>query len=195
MKSFSKPHAVLFDWDNTLIDSWPTILDALNTTFKAFQMPLWTLEEAKIRVAKSMRDSFPALFGENWRDAGDIFYNRYAAIHVNSLYPLAGAETLLKTLVDANIYLSVVSNKNGEYLRNEAKHLGWDHYFGSLIGALDAEKDKPDPKPVKMALEPSGIKSGPDVWFVGDSSIDLECAHNAGLTPILCKKVTKAIKL
>ena len=28
-----KPCAILFDWDNTLVDSWPTILDALNTTF------------------------------------------------------------------------------------------------------------------------------------------------------------------
>ena len=32
------PRAILFDWDNTLVDSWPTILDALNTTFEAFHM-------------------------------------------------------------------------------------------------------------------------------------------------------------
>jgi phosphoglycolate phosphatase len=32
------PRAILFDWDNTLVDTWPTILDALNTTFEAFHM-------------------------------------------------------------------------------------------------------------------------------------------------------------
>ena len=188
LKANGKPSAILFDWDNTLVDSWLTILDALNTTFKAFHLPPWTMEEAKVRIAKSMRDSFPVLFGDNWRDAGEIFYERYAAIHVEGLCPLAGAETMLRTLANADIYLSVVSNKNGEYVRKEVKYLGWDRYFGSLVGALDAELDKPDPKPVDLALKSSGIKRGPDVWFVGDANIDLECAYNSNLTPILIRE-------
>jgi phosphoglycolate phosphatase len=188
LKANGKPDAIIFDWDNTLVDSWLTILDALNTTFKAFHLPPWTMEEARVNVAKSMRDSFPALFGDNWQDAGEVFYKRYSAIHVEGLCPLAGADTMLRKLTNANIYLSVVSNKNGEYVRAEAKHLGWDHYFGTLVGALDAELDKPDPKPVDLALEPIGIKRGPSVWFAGDARIDLECAYNAGLTPILIRK-------
>lgn len=188
LKVIGKPNAIIFDWDNTLIDSWPSILDALNTTFKAFQMKLWTMDEAKTRVAKSMRNSFPLLFGDNWQDAGEIFYKRYANIHLSKLHPLPGAESLLRTLNKEKIHLSVVSNKNGDYLRNEAKHLGWDRYFSTLIGAMDAERDKPDPKPVDLALKSSGIKRGPNVWFVGDATIDLECAHNAGLTGILIRK-------
>ena len=194
LKNNGKPNAIIFDWDNTLIDSWPTILDSLNTTFKAFNMKPWTMNEAKIRVAKSMRNSFPALFGDNWRDAGEIFYKRYAMIHVSKLRPLAGAESLLKTLTEKNIHLSVVSNKNGEYLRSEANHLGWNRYFSNLIGAMDAEKDKPDPEPVDMALKSSGIEKGTNVWFVGDSSIDLECAYNAGLTGILIRKKNPSLE-
>ena len=188
LESRIKPNAIIFDWDNTLIDSWPTILDALNTTFKAFNLPLWTIDEVKIRVAKSMRDSFPDLFGNDWREAGKIFYQRYADIHVKKLSPLEGAENLLKSLTKAKINLSVVSNKNGDYLRSEVSHLDWNHYFDTLVGALDAKKDKPDPQTVDMALKSSGIKRGKSVWFVGDASIDLECAHNAGLTPILIRE-------
>jgi len=188
LKADARPRAILFDWDNTLVDSWPIILDALNITFVAFDLPPWTMDEARVRVRKSMRDSFPELFGEKWRDAGELFYEHYAAIHVERLRPLPGAEAMLQTFTDADIHLGVVSNKNGGFLRLEASHLGWDRFFGALVGALDAEQDKPDPKPVTLALGPSGIKSGPAVWFVGDADIDLECAHNAGLTPILLRQ-------
>jgi phosphoglycolate phosphatase-like HAD superfamily hydrolase len=36
-----------------------------------------------------------------------------------------------------------------------------------------------------MALDGSGIETGNDVWFVGDGAIDVECAINSGLTPVL----------
>ena len=61
------PRAILFDWDNTLVDSWPTILDALNTTFEAFDMAPWSMIEARERVRHSMRDSFPKLFATGGR--------------------------------------------------------------------------------------------------------------------------------
>ena len=188
LQANGKPRAILFDWDNTLVDSWPTIVDALNTTLEAFDMAPWTLDEAQVRIRKSMRDSFPALFGDKWRAVGEVFYERYAAIHVKGLRALSGAETMLQTLNEAGIHLGVVSNKKGEYLRHEAKHLGWDRFFGALIGALDAKLDKPDPMPVDLALGPSGIERGPEVWFAGDADIDLECAHNAGLTAILIRE-------
>ncbi len=183
-----KPCAILFDWDNTLVDSWPTILDALNTTFEAFGMAPWNMDEARIRVRKSMRDSFPDLFGDKWKDAGEIFYERYAATHLKKLQPLAGAEEMLEFLTDAGIHLGVVSNKKGDFLRLEANHLGWDRFFGALVGALDAGKDKPDPEVVDLALADTGIERGPDVWLAGDADIDLECAHNAKCLPILIRE-------
>ena len=55
----TKPQAIIYDWDNTLVDSWPPIQDALNTTFVAFNMPPWSMNEVRERVRKSMRESFP----------------------------------------------------------------------------------------------------------------------------------------
>jgi phosphoglycolate phosphatase len=34
------PKAVIFDWDNTLVDSWPVIHHALNETLEAYGKPL-----------------------------------------------------------------------------------------------------------------------------------------------------------
>src|SRR3546814_15590471 len=78
-----------------------------------------------------------------------------------------------------------ICNKSGSYLRREAAHLGWDRYFHRIVGATDAPRDKPAPDPVYMALEGTGIAAGPDVWFVGDSAVDLACAHAAGCTAVL----------
>jgi len=179
------PRAVLFDWDNTLVDNWPTIHDALNATFAAMGHPAWTLAETRERVRASLRDSFPAMFGERWEAARDIFYARFEARHIETLVPLPGAQELLNALRDRGVYLGVVSNKTGRYLRKEAAALGWEGYMTRLVGAQDAARDKPDRAPVDLALTGSGIAAGRGVWFVGDTAMDMRCAHEAGCTAIL----------
>jgi phosphoglycolate phosphatase len=187
-----RPRAILFDWDNTLVDSWPVIGDALNTTLNAFGHKPWTAEEVRTRVRKSLRESFPALFGDRWKEAADVFYARYGAIHADLVQPIPGISEMLSELDEMGIYLAVVSNKTASYLRAEADHLGWARYFGQIVGATDAPQDKPAPDPVHMALV-----GGPtfddnwnisDIWFVGDTDIDMECAANANCTPILLRK-------
>jgi phosphoglycolate phosphatase len=84
--------------------------------------------------------------------------------------------------------LAVVSNKTGNYLRREAQHLKWDSLFHRVVGATDCARDKPSPEPVHKALEGSGITPGADVWFVGDTDIDLECAHNSGCAAVLVRQ-------
>ncbi|WP_417794891.1 HAD family hydrolase [Terasakiella pusilla] len=187
MSEFTPPKALIFDWDNTLVDTWPAIHDANNYTLEQMGHTPWTFEETKERVRKSMRDSFPELFGDRWEEAGKIFYARFEESHISRLSPLKGAENMLKALHSKGFYLAVVSNKRGKYLREEAEHLGWDKYFNKILGAGDASHDKPDPAPVELALKGSGISRGSDVWFVGDTDVDLECAKNAGCTGVLVR--------
>lgn len=187
MTDTPRPAAMVFDWDNTLVDSWRCIQAANNATFRAFGLPEWTLEETRARVARSLRDAFPALFGERWEEAGRYYRRAYAEIHLRALAPLPRAEAMLRELHAAGLPMAVVSNKHGGFLREEAAHLGWDRWFGRLVGAGDAAADKPDPAPLLMALEATGTAPGPHVWMVGDSAVDLACAVNAGCTPVLLR--------
>lgn len=180
------PRAILFDWDNTLVDNWLAIHDALNATLTAMGHENWTVEETRSRLRKSLRDSFPEMFGARWEDARDIFYARFEELHIARLRPLDGVAAALEVLATSGrFYLGVVSNKTGPYLRAEAVALGWDRHFSRLVGATDAAADKPAPEPVHMALAGSGIAAGSDVWFVGDGAIDVQCALAAGLVPVL----------
>ena len=151
--NLKRPVGVLFDWDNTLVNTWPVIHDAMNFTLEKMGYPLWSLEDSKNNVRLSLRQSFPELFGDKWETARDIFYMRFKKIHLKRLEVLPGAEKLLISLREKGVYLGVVSNKSGENLRREANHLGWSQYFGKIIGAMDAKEDKPSIKPVQLAIK------------------------------------------
>lgn len=180
-----KPTAIIFDWDNTLVNTWPIIHAALNATMAQFGKPLWAFEDTKARVRKSMRDSFPEIFGEHWQQAGEFYQQQYRAHHLNKLEALPDAEALLKAVKNTGIYNVVVSNKKGQNLRQEVSHLGWDHYFNKVVGADDAARDKPFRDPVDLAFVGSTHAMGNHVWFIGDSDIDLECAKNSGCAAVL----------
>lgn len=183
--SVARPRAVLFDWDNTLVDSWGTIHEALNIVMAAMDKPLWSLQETKARVRLSLRESFPLHFGEQWEEARRIYLDAFRAIHLERLRPLPGSGELLQRLAGRGIFLGVVSNKTGALLRREAERIGWSTLFGSVVGAGDAMLDKPHSAPVALALESSGIPASDAVWLVGDTWVDMKCAHNSGCIPVL----------
>ena len=181
----TKPKAILFDWDNTLVDSWPTIHQALKITFEAMGHTPWTLEETKVKVHRSMRDAFPDIFGDKWQKAGELYQENYRNIHLDSLAPMANVEVMLDKLhAMSDIYVAVVSNKSSGNLHKEVDYINWKRFFRSVVGATDAAEDKPAAAPVLLALSGSGIKPNEDVWFVGDSVTDMECAHNTGCLPV-----------
>lgn len=182
-----RPAALLFDWDNTLVDTWPAIHHALAVTFRAMDREPWTIEETRARVRASARDSFPDLFGARAEEAMGIFYRCFEADHLAKLRERPGATDMLEHLDAAGFYLAVVSNKRGDLLRQEAAALNWTHLFRRLVGANDAARDKPAVAPVQLALADGAIAPGPDIWFVGDTDIDLACAVNSGCVPILLR--------
>lgn len=183
--SLPTPRAILFDWDNTLVNTWPVIHEAMIATFIAMGQEPWTLDQTKARVRKSMRDAFPALFGDRWEEAGDVYQKHYRANHLGKLHPLPHSQDVLQRIRDLGLFCGVVSNKKGPTLRQEVEHIGWNKFFDSVIGSDDAARDKPHADPVHLTFDKSHIKSGSDVWFIGDSDIDLECAINSGCTAIL----------
>ncbi len=102
--SLPAPKAVIFDWDNTLVNTWPVIHEAMTATFLAMGHVPWTLEETKARVRKSMRDAFPALFGDDWEKAGEIYQQHYRAHSIcQNWKPLPLAEEVLEQVKELGL--------------------------------------------------------------------------------------------
>ena len=180
----SRPAAILWDWDNTLVDGWAAIEAGLNATFRAFAMPEWDRATVLARVRGSLRDTFPGMFGAEGERARDIFYDEVRARHLHVLNPMPGAEDALAAAARIGPQ-AVVSNKQGPLLRAEAVHLGWDARFGALVGAGDAARDKPDAAPLLMALAAVGVPASSSVWYVGDTALDMQAARAAGCRAVL----------
>lgn len=180
-----RPAAVVWDWDNTLVDGWAAIAAGLNAAFAAFGMPGWTVDEVRARVRRSLRESFPETFGAEWERARDIFYAEVRARHLGVLSPMPGAAEALRAGAALRAPMAVNSNKQGPLLRAEAAHLGWAGMFRGLVGAGDAAADKPDPAPMRLALKACGVPAGPAVWYVGDTALDMQAARAAGCAAVL----------
>jgi phosphoglycolate phosphatase len=180
---YSRPSVLLYDWDNTLIDGWAGITAALNVVFAEFGHPLWTKEDTRNRVRVSLRESFPAMFGDRWEHARTLFYDSLTGQHLDHVAPMPGAEDLLEA--GTGWPQGVVSNKAGDFLRREVTHLGWDRFFGPVVGAGDAAIDKPDPAPLHLALRQIGHKASRSVWYMGDTALDMQAARATGATAVL----------
>lgn len=179
------PRAILFDWDNTLVDTWPTIVECYRDTFTALGHKPWTADEVRNRAHGSLRESFPTLFGARAGEAEKLFYDTFHRIHLDRLSPLPGAAELLAHCDRLGCYVAVVSNKVGDNLRTEVTHLGWQRWIRRAVGARDCDRDKPAPDPIFRALDGTGIAPDETVWMVGDTPADLKCAHAAGCLPVL----------
>ena len=110
-------------------------------------------------------------------------YESFLECHLEEIDLLPGVSQVLERLSPTQTYVAIVSNKTGQYLREEVEYLGWTQHFDKVVGAMDASKDKPDPDPIYFALQDTDITPGEDVWMIGDSETDLECAINAGCRP------------
>lgn len=179
------PEVIIFDWDNTLVDTWPVIQRALNATLAFMGHAPWSAEQVRRDVKHSMRDSFPALFGDRWEIAAERYQMEYRAIHMEAIQPLPHAEETLKLLQEKHRYVCIVTNKRGPTLRKELDALGWNGYFHAHVGSQEAERDKPDAAPAIMALRDAPLKQGKGIWFIGDTDVDLECGARIGATPVL----------
>lgn len=180
------PAAVIFDWDDTLVDTWPVVRHAINATLEHFGHKPWSEDEARKRIGPPARVLFSQLFGEDrWQEADEIYiaaYKSHIAAHIR-LHE--GVRDTLETLKSAGIPMAVVSTKRGPLLREEAAQLGLASYFVKMVGAGDAPADKPHADAVYFALKETSLTISKEVIFIGDSVTDMITAENAGCTGIL----------
>lgn len=174
--TITRPQAILFDWDDTLIETWPLLYNMYTRVFEAYDTPIpdsQTMHESAVRHG---RDNFITLIGkEKGEQALKDFLNIYDEEFHTSLTPLPGAEDSLKFLQSHGIPMGIVSNKAHDVMIREVSLLGWDHYFHTLTGRCIAGP-KPSPEPIWHTLKAMHLSPSQDIWFMGDSIVDHEAA-------------------
>ena len=180
---------LLFDWDNTLVDTWGLVHESLQVALRGLGMGEWNLEETKRRLGASLRDNFPRMFGDRALEAKVLYREHFLSRHLETLRPFAEAEALLRwlSLHRERCVVGIVSNKGGDALRAEIAHLGWGEYFRAVVGAEDLVRDKPDPCCLEEIFVRLGMERGDfdTMMYVGDSVVDMEFSKRCGMEGIL----------
>ena len=175
-------HGLIFDWDNTLVNTIPVIKQSLIDTLDEFDHTGNTDEIiASAGINLSMREGFPIVFGENWESAGQFYYSRYS-VHQKLITKMDGFDELIEFLRIANIPLGLNSNKGQKLLDMEIAQFELTGLFDIAIGSGTCGNDKPAPDGVYKICEKWGIKPSEDIYYIGDSDTDRKTAKNAGLS-------------
>jgi len=166
---------ILWDWDNTLVDTFDAIWHAQNDMRVHFGLGTWTKEEAKKAMNLSGRNLIKNLVGEEKAKEARAFYLQQYAKNACHLKLKSGALDLLDFAKNASFVNILASNKAKDILSNEVKQMGILDKFDRMIGAEEAAEDKPSKTFTDKAVE------GLDVDLlisVGDGLSDVKMAHN-----------------
>lgn len=176
--------AVIFDLDGTLLDTLDDLMNSVNFALREFGFPERTKQEVRSfignGVIKLMERSTPDNTDtETQKKCFDAFRSHYLAHMADNTAPYEGVIPLLKKIKDKGIATAVVSNK----LHSAVTGLCED-YFPSLIdaalGVAEEKERKPSPLNVFRAMEKLSSDKENTI-YVGDSDVDVETAHRAGL--------------
>ena len=184
---------VMFDLDGTLIETAPEICDAVNDTLRRFDLPQVTQQQVNDWIGHGTRELLiQALAFSGKTDAAvvrasdslgliaaefDTHYQRRCGTR-SHLYPQV-RETL-SALRERGVKLAVVTNKEGRYT---ATVLDTHHLTPLLDWVVSGDTlptKKPDPAGIASCLAQFGVPLH-RALFVGDSSIDVATARNAGV--------------
>lgn len=187
------PKAVFFDWDGTLVDSIAFLTKVHNHALAALELPAITKEAFHHYFGVPRDVLFAEMYGaENAESAKKLFADYYHRNHLHDLVVIDGVKEMLDLFARLSIPMGVVSNKRGDFLREEIKHLGWGEFFGDrIVGSGDASQDKPNSAPLRMAVDRLGDIASDQIWYVGDTHIDVQCAEDFGCLCVLVAPVTE----
>ena len=177
---------VVFDLDGTLLNTIDDLADAGNRVCAARGWPQHTAEEYKYFVGNSIpklveRFSPPeARTPDLLADTLAAFQADYGAHLRDKTAPYPGMPALLARLKAAGVQLAVFSNKADPLARQVVADYFDASLFDAVRGALPGVPTKPAPQGTLALMQAIGADPAATL-YVGDSNVDVDTAHNAGL--------------
>ena len=172
------PATVLFDWDGTLCDSGAASLRAFRKSLADFD---FEFTDAEYKAAYTPRwyrmyEAF-GLPRELWEQADQRWLHHYGD-EEPGLVP--GAAKVLAELAGREIVAGIVTNGTRVRIERELARMGLETAFRAVVCHEDVTRSKPHPEGILKAL--AMVQGSPgSCWYVGDTPVDMEQGHNAGV--------------
>jgi phosphoglycolate phosphatase len=175
----------IFDLDGTLVDSRLDLANAVNATRGHMGMESLDNERVYTYVGNGAPVLIRRALGEQATEAevqeGLEFFLEYYREHdldYTVLYP--GVKETLERLRAAGKRMAVLTNKPVRMSSAIVEGLGVGPYFFRVYGGNSFEFKKPHPIGVETLINEAGVTREATL-MVGDSSVDVQTARNAGI--------------
>lgn len=180
--------AVIFDLDGTLLNTIADLGKACNYSLSQMGFPRHPEKDYNRMVGNGFRKLIERAAPKG--TAPDIldrltelsrgFYDLHC---MESTAPYPGIPELLEVLKEKGMKMAVASNKYQAAVSRIIGHYFPDIPFVAVEGQREGRPIKPDPSVLTDIMEKWRIPAE-NVYMVGDSTVDIETARNAGIPGI-----------
>lgn len=179
--------AVLFDIDGTLLDSndahahaW---LDSLrghgrNVPFEHVRSKIGMGADKLLAAVASIDHESP--LGLSIAERRSVIFKAH---YLPDLGPFHGARVLVDRLRSRGLVCAAVSSAPGNEIADLLRAAGVADLIDIVVSADDADRSKPDPDLVEIALERVGVSSL-EALLIGDTPYDVEAGERAGVAVV-----------
>ena len=187
------PRLVMFDLDGTLVETAPEICDAVNDTLRHFALAPVAQQQVNDWIGHGTHSLLvqALAFSQGITEAAvrasatlaelaAVFKTHYALRCGTRSQPYPDVLDTLERLRQRGAHLAVVTNKESAYTQTVLDAHALTSYFDAVICGDTFATKKPSPDGVLACLAQFGVAAA-EALFVGDSSIDVATARNAGV--------------
>jgi phosphoglycolate phosphatase-like HAD superfamily hydrolase len=187
--TFGRTRAVIFDVEGTLVDSaFPTLL-CWQEILREYQFDFSTAELHHFSGLGSddlLSCLLPAdVEAATRKEMASRQDELYKAKYLPTVTPLPGIPALIGRLKAANIQVALATTTDREMLDRYLSIAGCAaDLFDALACGSDADRTKPDPQLLHIALRRLSLRASPRILGVGDTPYDAEAALACGVVPV-----------
>lgn len=174
--------AVFFDLDGTLADTVELILRCFRHTTRVHLGRELDDRAWLDTMGRPLRDQLQA-FARDPEEAArmlETYVDHQRKIHDGLVTAYPGALDVVESLRRRGVPVAVVTSKRREMALRTLASCGLADAWDFLVGGDEVERGKPDPEPVRRALDALGLEAPGRVLFVGDSPWDIRAGRAAG---------------
>ena len=188
MTTITKPKAVLFDLDGTLIDSAPDLAAAADKMRTDRGLP--SLEYALYRpmAGSGARGMLHVAFGmpeahADYENFKNEFLNNYQQAMTLKTTVFSGVTDMLSALQAMGLRWGVVTNKSQRFTIPLSQQMDLFKTAGAVVSGDTTPHAKPHPAPLFEAARLLGLPPQ-DCWYVGDDERDIVAGKAAGMVTV-----------
>jgi phosphoglycolate phosphatase len=179
---------IIFDLDGTLIDSLEDIAVCMNQVLKELNLPTHKIDDYKYFVGGGISILVENALDKNTSDeTKELVTEKFKIVYDQKLHaktlPYDGIYDLLDELKRLDFKIGILSNKPHEFTIAYAKNLFSKYDMKEVHGQKSHIAKKPDPIAAIQIAQSFDVPCE-EVYFVGDTMVDMQTAVNAKMIGI-----------